>query len=307
VVTTSPKTVYEEFLRAKVRVQSSEAFSVTAADVNPLLKPHQVASVLWAVSGGRRAIFAAFGLGKTFMQIEAVRITLAKLGGGRGLIVCPAIGTPVMLIAYPGPLRRFQGVQGTVTADHGAVAEVRFEGEEKPVPVAAAYVQTVTKPKRRSPLNLRTPADNRSEAVRQAEGVKWLEKLGYEVQQTDTHRGRAICGKCSRTEGRPVFAACPHCHAPGFSPTTGADAGLEDTTVQHLRWPGKPVPSMPVEWKAGPDAPRRPAQIRRERLGLIVVVWDLPSLAAALVEFERWLGIAALAEVEALCARKEGE
>jgi len=45
--------------------------------------------VVWAVRGGRRAIFASFGLGKTLMQLEAVRLILAKLGRGRGLIVCP--------------------------------------------------------------------------------------------------------------------------------------------------------------------------------------------------------------------------
>lgn len=42
----------------------------------------------WAVDGGRRALFAAFGLGKSVMQIEAVRIG-AERAGGMGLIVIP--------------------------------------------------------------------------------------------------------------------------------------------------------------------------------------------------------------------------
>jgi hypothetical protein len=40
------------------------------------------------VEGGRRAIFAAFGLGKSMMQIETLRLTLAEAGGS-GLIVAP--------------------------------------------------------------------------------------------------------------------------------------------------------------------------------------------------------------------------
>ena len=55
-------------------------------DVNPLLKPHQIASVLWAARGGRRGIFAAFGLGKTFMQLEIMRLILERQEG-YGLIV----------------------------------------------------------------------------------------------------------------------------------------------------------------------------------------------------------------------------
>ena len=61
---------------------------VQAHEVNPLLKPHQRDIVQWAVRGGSRAIFAAFGLGKTFMQIESVRLLRAR-AGGKALIICP--------------------------------------------------------------------------------------------------------------------------------------------------------------------------------------------------------------------------
>ncbi|MEJ7685653.1 MAG: DNA methyltransferase [Variovorax sp.] len=44
--------------------------------------------MVWAIAGGRRAIFKAFGLGKTFDQIEIVRIVRAR-AGGMGLIVLP--------------------------------------------------------------------------------------------------------------------------------------------------------------------------------------------------------------------------
>src|SRR5215813_1609298 len=56
--------------------------------VHPLLKPHQRAIVASCVGGGRRAIFAAFALGKSVMQLEVLRLTLAQ-AGGIGLIVCP--------------------------------------------------------------------------------------------------------------------------------------------------------------------------------------------------------------------------
>jgi DNA modification methylase len=79
---------YADFLRSKVQMAESFGFDIEAADVNPLLKPHQVATVVWAIAGGRRAIFKAFGLGKTFDQIEVVRIVRAH-AGGMGLIVLP--------------------------------------------------------------------------------------------------------------------------------------------------------------------------------------------------------------------------
>ncbi len=79
---------YDEFLKAKVCVSSSFGLPCEQSEINPLLKPHQRDIVQWAVQGGRRAIFAAFGLGKSMMQLEIVRIILSKVGG-RGLIVTP--------------------------------------------------------------------------------------------------------------------------------------------------------------------------------------------------------------------------
>lgn len=57
-------------------------------DVSDILFPHQRDIVRWCVSGGCRAIFAAFGLGKSIMQLEIMRLILAH-EGGRALIVCP--------------------------------------------------------------------------------------------------------------------------------------------------------------------------------------------------------------------------
>lgn len=84
-------TTYADFLTAKAQVATESGIpTVSAADIHPILKPHQRAAVLWAVRGGRRAIFASFGLGKTLMQLEAVRLTMQSVGpAARGLIVCP--------------------------------------------------------------------------------------------------------------------------------------------------------------------------------------------------------------------------
>lgn len=83
-----PSTTYDTFLRAKVDFRRDYGFTVADDDVHPSLFPHQRAIVRWAIQGGRRAIFASFGLGKSTMQLETLRLTLAQAGGA-GLIVCP--------------------------------------------------------------------------------------------------------------------------------------------------------------------------------------------------------------------------
>lgn len=79
---------YQEFLRAKADFEKTYGHPIPATAVNPILKEHQRDIVRWAVEGGRRAIFAAFGLGKSMMQIETLRLTLAEVGGS-GLIIAP--------------------------------------------------------------------------------------------------------------------------------------------------------------------------------------------------------------------------
>jgi hypothetical protein len=84
-----PAISYEEFLAGKAQLAESSGFDCSPDEVHPLLLPHQRDAVAWAVRGGRRALFESFGLGKTVQQLEIVRLVLAKLGRGRGLIVCP--------------------------------------------------------------------------------------------------------------------------------------------------------------------------------------------------------------------------
>ena len=79
---------YRAFLEAKVPAAPSQGLAVDPAAINPILKPHQRAMVQWGVAGGRRAYCASFGLGKTIVQLETLRIILDQVGG-RGLIVAP--------------------------------------------------------------------------------------------------------------------------------------------------------------------------------------------------------------------------
>jgi DNA modification methylase len=84
---------YEAFIKAKVQLAGTDGFDIEDAEINPILKPHQRAAVRWALSGGRRALFESFGLGKSIQQLEICRIVLSKLDVGpihhRALIVCP--------------------------------------------------------------------------------------------------------------------------------------------------------------------------------------------------------------------------
>ena len=56
--------------------------------VNKVLKPHQRDAVVWALKGGRRALFESFGLGKTVQEIEFCHLA-SEYSGGRALIVLP--------------------------------------------------------------------------------------------------------------------------------------------------------------------------------------------------------------------------
>ncbi len=79
---------YVEFLENKIDVAPLSGIEIDESEVHPALKPHQRAAVMWAVRGGRRGVFARFGLGKTVIQLEYCRIITEKLGG-RALIVMP--------------------------------------------------------------------------------------------------------------------------------------------------------------------------------------------------------------------------
>lgn len=83
-----PAMGYRSFLEAKLAVSKPSGFAVSDDAISPMLKPHQRDITRWALLGGRRAIFAAFGLGKSFMQLECMR-QIAKREGGNQLIIAP--------------------------------------------------------------------------------------------------------------------------------------------------------------------------------------------------------------------------
>lgn len=79
---------YQDFLESKIRLAPESGFGLDPVELSPALKPHQRAAVLWALKGGRRALFESFGLGKTVQQLEWCR-QVVRHEGGKALIVLP--------------------------------------------------------------------------------------------------------------------------------------------------------------------------------------------------------------------------
>lgn len=79
---------YQEFLEKKIEIAPDTGFEVSPEEVNPALKDHQRDAVIWAVKGGCRGLFEAFGLGKTVQQLEYCRLVVKKMGG-KALIILP--------------------------------------------------------------------------------------------------------------------------------------------------------------------------------------------------------------------------
>ena len=88
---------YLDFLQSKIDIAPETGIEVQPGEVSPALKPHQRDGVLWAVRGGRRALFEAFGLGKTVQELEFCRLVL-KHKGGRALKALPvSLSIPSLL------------------------------------------------------------------------------------------------------------------------------------------------------------------------------------------------------------------
>lgn len=79
---------YLDFLKTKIVLAPESGFELPESELAPALLPHQKAAVLWALKGGRRALFESFGLGKTVQQMEWCR-QVVRHEGGRALIVLP--------------------------------------------------------------------------------------------------------------------------------------------------------------------------------------------------------------------------
>lgn len=79
---------YIDFLKSKMAISVESGFDINKSELNTALLPHQKDIVAWAIRGGRRAVFARFGLGKTVIQLEFVHQILKRYGG-KGLIIMP--------------------------------------------------------------------------------------------------------------------------------------------------------------------------------------------------------------------------
>jgi hypothetical protein len=110
---------YEEFLKQKIKMAKYSGFDIEAGELSPILKPHQRDIVKWAVQGGNRAVFASFGLGKSVMQCEWIRLIIGAVGGN-ALIVCP-LGVRQELVRdarMVGVELRFIRTAAEMTPDH---------------------------------------------------------------------------------------------------------------------------------------------------------------------------------------------
>lgn len=79
---------YDDFLHSKIVTAPVGGLEVDPSELSPALKPHQRDAVIWAVKGGRRALFESFGLGKTAQELEYCRLVV-KHEGGQAIIVLP--------------------------------------------------------------------------------------------------------------------------------------------------------------------------------------------------------------------------
>lgn len=78
---------YLDFLNNKKFVLESTGFDVTREELNPMLFDFQKDIVRWALAKGRSAIFAACGLGKTFMQLEWSNQICRRAGGDAKILI----------------------------------------------------------------------------------------------------------------------------------------------------------------------------------------------------------------------------
>lgn len=125
---------YHAFLARKMVAAPADGIAIDPGAVNPALAPHCRAIVPWALAGGRRAVFAAFGLHKTSIQLEIMRLILAAHPGEAALIVLP-LGVRHEFVAEAA--ERFTG-------DHAVrVKFVRRPAEVEPGTVSLANYETV--------------------------------------------------------------------------------------------------------------------------------------------------------------------
>lgn len=81
---------YKQFLENKIVAAGTYGTEIELSQINPICKPHQKDIIQWSIKGGRRAIFASFGLGKSIMQLEIARLIIELTG--KPFLMCMPLG-----------------------------------------------------------------------------------------------------------------------------------------------------------------------------------------------------------------------
>jgi len=81
---------YQEFLKGKVVIAEEFGIDTGGIEYSDMLFQHQKDIVNFCLKGGRRAIFASFGLGKTFMQLELAKQVISETE--KPFLICCPLG-----------------------------------------------------------------------------------------------------------------------------------------------------------------------------------------------------------------------
>jgi DNA modification methylase len=111
---------YTEFLQSKIPQAEKVGFEAPSP-AHPSLFPHQSDICHWAINGGRRAVFANFGLGKTRIHLQLAKWVSEKTGG-RFLIICP-LGVRQEFTLSDGPAMGMSPVFCRTTAEVNKTAD----------------------------------------------------------------------------------------------------------------------------------------------------------------------------------------
>ena len=69
---------YIEFLENKIILAENYGFEISTDALPEIMLPHQKDITKWSIEGGRRAVFASFGLGKTVIQLAIAQQIIKK-------------------------------------------------------------------------------------------------------------------------------------------------------------------------------------------------------------------------------------
>lgn len=98
----SNKEAYLKFVESKIKLARRSGFEPDRAMFHPMLFPHQVDVLEWALRRGKALIAMSFGLGKTILQ-NSLAIEIIRKTGGKFMVICP-LGVKHQFQSEDGPL-----------------------------------------------------------------------------------------------------------------------------------------------------------------------------------------------------------